>query len=236
MGKASSLILAAGVVVGLTIFGSLLGRSLVDFKAWDRVVTVKGLSERDYMADKVIWPVQFTVADNDLPGLYKTLASQSEQIEQFLTQQGLNAGEITVGKPDITDKLANQYGGNNDVSFRYSAVQTITVYSSRVDKVRSLMSKISQLLQNGIVLSAQNYNAQTEYIFTRLNDVKPAMVEEATKNARAVADKFAKDSDSTLGKIKQANQGQFSIYSRDQQHPYIKKVRVVSTIQYTLVD
>ena len=236
MGKTSSLILAAGVVVGLTIFGSLLGRSLVDFKAWDRVVTVKGLSEREYPADQVIWPVQFTAAENDLSVLYKTLASQSQQIEQFLIKQGLKADEITIGKPDITDKLANQYGGNNEVTFRYSAVQTITVYSDRVDKVRSLMSKISQLLQNGIVLSTQNYNAQTEYVFTRLNEVKPAMVEEATKNAREVADKFAKDSDSTLGKIKQANQGQFSIFSRDQQHPHIKKVRVVSTIQYTLVD
>ncbi|WP_018983209.1 SIMPL domain-containing protein [Salinimonas chungwhensis] len=236
MNKSATTILAIGIIIGLTLFGSILGHSLIAFKTWDRVVTVKGLSEKEYLADTVIWPVQFTAADNDLGALYQTIENQSAQINQFLLNAGLTQDEISIGKPDITDKLANQYGGNNNVKFRYSAIQTVTVYSERVEKVRQLMGQSSQLLQKGIVLSTQNYNAQTEFAFTRLNEVKPAMIEEATINAREVAQKFAKDSDSKLGKIKQANQGQFSIFSRDKQHPHIKKVRVVSTIQYTLVD
>ena len=81
-----------------------------------------------------------------------------------------------------------------------------------------------------------NYHSQTEYIFTRLNEVKPEMIEEATRKAREVAEKFASDSQSKLGKIKNASQGQFSIYARDKNNPHIKKVRVVSTVQYYLSD
>lgn len=236
MSKASSVILAAGIVIGLSLLALLLGRSVVEFKAWDRVVTVKGLSEKEYLADTVIWPLQFTVADNDVGGLYKTIEEQSSQIKDFLIAAGVQENEISIGEPAITDKLANQYGGNANVQFRYTANQTVTVYSDRVEHIRKLMSSSSQLVQKGIVLSTQSYEAQTEYVFTRLNEVKPEMIEQATLNAREVAQKFAKDSESKLGKIKRANQGQFSISARDKQHPHIKKIRVVSTIQYTLVD
>ena len=236
MNKASSLILSAGIVIGLSLLALLLGRALVEVKAWDRVVTVKGLSEKEYIADTVIWPLQFTVAANDVSELYKTIETQSAQIKAFLLAAGVQESEVSIGKPAITDKLANQYGGNANVQFRYTATQTVTVYSKRVEQVRKLMSSSSQLVEKGIVLSTQSYEAQTEYVFTRLNEVKPEMIEQATLNAREVAQKFAKDSDSQLGKIKRANQGQFSISARDKQHPHIKKIRVVSTIQYTLVD
>ena len=236
MNKASSLILSAGIIIGLSLLALLLGRALVEVKAWDRVVTVKGLSEKEYIADTVIWPLQFTVAANDVSELYKTIETQSAQINAFLLAAGVQESEVSIGKPAITDKLANQYGGNANVQFRYTATQTVTVYSKRVEQVRKLMSSSSQLVEKGIVLSTQSYEAQTEYVFTRLNEVKPEMIEQATLNAREVAQKFAKDSDSQLGKIKRANQGQFSISARDKQHPHIKKIRVVSTIQYTLVD
>ena len=236
MNKASSLILSAGIIIGLSLLALLLGRALVEVKAWDRVVTVKGLSEKEYIADTVIWPLQFTVAANDVSELYKTIETQSAQIKAFLLAAGVQESEVSIGKPAITDKLANQYGGNANVQFRYTATQTVTVYSKRVEQVRKLMSSSSQLVEKGIVLSTQSYEAQTEYVFTRLNEVKPEMIEQATLNAREVAQKFAKDSDSQLGKIKRANQGQFSISARDKQHPHIKKIRVVSTIQYTLVD
>ncbi|QCZ92795.1 SIMPL domain-containing protein [Salinimonas iocasae] len=236
MNKASSLILSAGIIIGLSLLALLLGRALVEVKAWDRVVTVKGLSEKEYIADTVIWPLQFTVAANDVSELYKTIETQSAQINAFLLAAGVQENEVSIGKPAITDKLANQYGGNANVQFRYTATQTVTVYSKRVEQVRKLMSSSSQLVEKGIVLSTQSYEAQTEYVFTRLNEVKPEMIEQATLNAREVAQKFAKDSDSQLGKIKRANQGQFSISARDKQHPHIKKIRVVSTIQYTLVD
>ena len=132
--------------------------------------------------------------------------------------------------------MAQQYGGNQPVELRYTASQTITVYSNDIDKVRGAMPKLTELGKMGIVFSQNNYDAQVEYIFSRLNDVKPKMIEESTTNARSVAEKFATDSQSRLGKIKKATQGQFSINNRDKNTPYIKQVRVVSTIEYYLAD
>ena len=98
------------------------------------------------------------------------------------------------------------------------------------------MSGLSSLGKKGIVFSASNYETRTEYIFSKLNDIKPEMIEEATNNAREVAQKFATDSQSRLGKIKRAYQGQFTISDRDNNNPHIKKVRVVSTVEYYLAD
>ncbi len=236
MSRMGAGILALGIVAGMGIAGWLLSDALVTFKTWDRVVTVKGLSEREYLADQVIWPIQFVEAGNDLPSLYEEIDAHAANVSQFLIRAGINESDITVGQPQITDKLAQQYGGGPRAEFRYSAIQTVTVYSADVKKVREVMSSIGSLLKDGIVLSTQNYNAQTQYVFTRLNEVKPEMIEEATVNAREVALKFASDSQSQLGKIRRANQGRFSISARDTHHPHIKKVRVVSTIEYTLVD
>lgn len=236
MNQYRSVPLAIAIVVGLGILGAQLAGAISDFKAWDRVVTVKGLSERDFEADHVIWPIQYTEASNDLSQLHNTLKSHSSAITQFLQDSGLPESDITVGRPEITDKLAQRYGGTGTVEFRYSALQTVTVYSTDIAKVRALMNNMTALLAKGIVLSEQGYNSRSEFVFSRLNEVKPAMIAEATINAREVALKFASDSNSQLGKIKRANQGQFTITSRDNQHPHIKRVRVVSTIQYTLVD
>lgn len=236
MKTTASVILAAGMIGGLALFGFQIGEALSDMKTWDRVVTVKGLSEREYIADQVIWPIQFVDAGNDLANLYDDIKSNSDAVVEFLVSKGIASEDVTIGKPEITDKLAQQYGGAERAKYRYTAMQTITVYSDEVEKVRTVMHEIGALLKQGIVLSEQRYQDQPDYVFTRLNEVKPAMIEEATLNAREVAQKFAKDSQSTLGKIKRANQGRFSISSRDAHHPHIKKVRVVSTIDYTLID
>jgi hypothetical protein len=148
---------------------------------------------------------------------------------------GFVADEISVASPTITDKWAQQYGENR-AELRYTAVQTLTVYSGKIAQARAVMSRLSELGRKGIVFSGANYQARTEYLFTGLNDVKPAMIEEATRHARAVAQKFAADSQSRLGKIRRASQGQFSILDRDQNNPHIKKVRVVSTVEYYLSD
>lgn len=236
MNKGAAAILAIGLVAGLSALGSLTGSALLEAKQWERSVVVKGLSEQEYLADQVIWPVQFIEAGNDLTALYASTARNSELVKQFLLQQGIDKASITIGLPEVTDKLAQRYGGNEDVTFRYSATQTVTVYTQNVPTVRRAMQHMSELMAKGVALSTESYQARTEFMFTRLNEVKPAMIEEATVNAREVAEKFANDSNSTLGKIKRANQGQFSISERDSQHPHIKIVRVVSTIEYTLVD
>jgi len=182
-----------------------------------------------------LWPIQFTVADNDLGGLYDTLERNAAEITRFLKNNGFGEGEISVSPPAIVDKLAQGYDKSR-IGFRYSATQTITVYSGNIDAVRSTMSRLADLGKKGIVLGGDTYQNRTEYLFTRLNEVKPEMVEEATMKAREVAQKFAADSHSRLGKIKQARQGQFSIADRDKNNPHIKKVRVVSTIEYYLSD
>ena len=236
MTKSSAAIVGVGLIAALGLLGAQLSDALIAFKTWDRVVTVKGLSEREYPADHVIWPIQYTEASNDLPALYRTLEGHADTIKTFLTEHGVNDGEVTINQPEVTDKLAQQYGGGGNVKYRYRASQTITVYSDDVDKVRAIMPAITDLLKDGIVFSAQQWDTKPQFVFSRLNDVKPEMIEEATVNAREVAEKFARDSQSQLGKIKRANQGQFSISDRDGHHPYIKKVRVVSTIEYTLID
>lgn len=235
-GQRGQAILGACVLLGLVALGWLLADAALRYREYERVVTVKGLSEREYPADVVIWPIQFTVASNGLEAIYQTLDEQTTAILEFLKSAGIQAAELSTSAPAITDKSAQQYGGQNRAEFRYTASRSVTVYSDRVDAVRAVMGRLSELGRGGIVFTDGGYQGQTEYLFTRLNAVKPEMIEEATRNAREVAQKFAEDSQSTLGKIRSASQGQFSIRDRDRNTPHIKNVRVVSTITYYLSD
>jgi hypothetical protein len=234
--NSSALILGVCVLLGLSSLGWLLGQAAIEYRAHERSVTVKGLAEREVAADIVIWPIAFTEAGNDLPGLYQALEQATDSIREYLRAQGVSDSDISVSPPAITDKLAQQYGSGQPAEFRYSALQTVTVYSTQVELVRNAMNGLAELGKRGIAFTGAGYQNQTEYIFTGLNDIKPAMIEAATRAARAVALKFAQDSDSRLGKIKSASQGQFSINDRDKNNPHIKKVRVVSTVEYYLSD
>lgn len=229
----AALVLAAGMVAGAWI----LGQALLQFKQADRSVQVKGLSEREVPADTAIWPVSFSEADNDLPRLYQTLQEKNAKIAAFLQSSGFGPEEISVSAPSITDRQAQDYGNVQLAErLRYSGKSTLTVFTRKIDLVRSAMTRLGELGKQGIALSADNYENRTQFMFTGLNTLKPAMIEEATKNARVSAEKFAKDSDSRLGKIRRANQGQFSIEDRDASTPHIKKVRVVSSVEFSLVD
>ncbi len=234
--NAQALILGMFIFLGLAALGYLLGSAALKFKAFERSVTVKGLSEREYPADIVIWPSQVTAADNQLEGLYAQLEKSTADIRAFLLKAKIAESEITVSAPSITDKLAQRYGNNEKVEFRYTAMQTVTVYSNDVERVRSQMNRLGELGKRGIAFTEGDYQNREEYLFTRLNEVKPEMIQEATTKAREVAQKFAEDSNSRLGKIKRASQGSFSISPRDKNNPHIKKVRVVSTIEYYLSD
>ena len=227
--------LGALVGAGLVLMGWILGSSAIRFKGFERVVSVKGLAEREVPADIALWPIRFTAANADLPALYVSLEADTRQVVAFLTEAGFDAAELTVAAPTVTDKLAQQYGNQDRVQLRYAAQQTITVYSKKVDLVRATMNRLAELGKKGIAFGGQEYG-QTEYLFTGLNDVKPAMIEEATRKAREVAEKFANDSSSKLGKIRSANQGQFTITDRDSNTPHIKNVRVVATVDYYLSD
>lgn len=224
-------ILAAGMVAGSAILAS----SLIEFRAMERVVQVKGLSEREVAADSVIWPIKFNDVDNNLTTLVANLERKNEQIQAFLKLQGFSQKEITIAVPQIVDRQAGYYDPNAN-QMRYTASSTVTVYSNNVDLVHQAMAKLLELSKTGIAIAGQDYDSKPEFIFSGLNELKPDMIEEATRNAREVATKFAADSDSKLGKIKTASQGQFSITDRDSNTPYIKKVRVVATVDYYLSD
>ncbi|MHB1094224.1 SIMPL domain-containing protein [Thiobacillus sp.] len=223
--------------VGLIVAAWVLGQAVLQFKQADRGVEVKGLAEREVPADVAIWPVAFSEADNDLPRLYQTLQEKNVKIAAFLQASGFKPEEISISAPSITDRQAQDYGNAQLAErLRYSGKSTLTVYTRQIDRVREAMAHLGELGKQGIALSSDNYENRTQFLFTGLNALKPAMIEEATKNARISAEKFAKDSDSRLGKIRRANQGQFSIEDRDASTPYIKKVRVVSSVEYRLID
>lgn len=232
----SAALLAAGLVLGLAVLGVLLGDAAVRFKEYERTVAVKGLSEREYPADTVIWPIQFSVASNELGGLYGIIETNTAAIRAYLSERGIADGEITLAPPVIVDKAAQRYGEGPRAEFRYTALQTVTVYSGNVERVREAMTGLASLGRQGIALTGGEFENAPEYLFTRLNDVKPEMIQEATTKAREVAAKFAADSASSLGRIRTASQGQFTIEPRDKNNPHIKKVRVVSTVEYYLAD
>lgn len=224
---------AAIIAIGFVLLGVLIKDGINDFKDKERIVTVKGLAEMEVAADKVVWPVVYKEIGNDPEALYATMEQKNKAIVRYLKSNGVLDEEISISPSEVIDMKAERYG-NHDAPYRYNATSVITVVSKHVDNVRKLMSRQAELLKQGIAISGGDYQYNVTYEFTGLNEIKPQMIEEATKNARAAAEKFAKDSDSSLGKIRNASQGQFSITDRDAHTPYIKTIRVVTTINYYL--
>ena len=187
------------------------------------------------MANKVTWPIVTKEMGNDLVAIYDKIQKNNAAIIKFLKTNGIEENEISVNPPAVTDRLADSYNAEN-VRVRYNVTNVIVVTSSKVDQVRQLIDRQTDLMKEGVAVVAENYQYQTTYEYTDLNSIKPEMIAEATRNAREAADKFAADSQSRLGKIKTARQGQFSIEDRDQYTPYIKNIRVVTSIDYYLED
>ncbi len=235
MNTVTAALLGILVAVGLGVAGFFVGDGFYAARALERTVEVKGLAEREVPADTAIWPLQFVVAGNELEPLLAQLEQQGEQVRAFLTLRGFGENEISMSAPNIIDRLAQGYGDPN-VKLRYSVSQVATVFTSDIEAVRGAGGELLELGKAGIVLNQDNYELRTQYLFNGLNAIKPEMIEEATRNAREVAEKFAADSASRLGKIRSARQGQFSISDRDSNNPHVKNVRVVSTLEYYLVD
>ncbi len=231
---AASFVIAVGIAGGLAVLGTQIDSAVGRFVDRDRVVTVKGLAEQQVPADRVIWPVTFRELGNDLQEVFGRINSRAAVVVNFLRAGGIDPREIAISVPTVDDAQANNYGGNQR-AFRYSLTQTVTVSTNKVQAVLSLMQKQSELIGRDITL-ANDYNYRTRFDFTGLNGIKPKMIETATVNAREAAQKFAQDSGSTLGKIRRASQGQFTISNRDENTPYIKNVRVVTTVEYFLKD
>ena len=220
-------------MAGLVVLGIMIPTAVMKYRSFDRTVNVKGLCEKEVRADKVIWPIVYKVMSDNVQSIYSQIDAANAVIVDFLKAGGVTEDEMTVSVPQISDKLANEYGDTNR-AFRYIAKNVVTVCTSDVDKVLALMASQADLLKKGVVTVGNDWENPVEFRYEGLNGIKPEMIEEATQNARETAEKFAKDSDSSLGKIKTANQGTFTIEDRDSNTTYIKKVRVVTSVTYYL--
>lgn len=241
--------LGALLAFGLIVGGWELGSQIKATRLGDRYVTVKGLVERTVKSDLAIWPITYKEAGDDLSSVSAKTENDKKVVLDFLNAQGIQAAEIELGVIRVVDTQANEYGGGNRAPHRYIVEQQITVRTARVDQVAVATQKTMQLLQKGIVMNS-NPGQGVSYKFTGLNSIKPDMITEATRNARAAADRFAFDSGSKVGSIRQANQGVFSILPADQgsdageggepgigyaaDSSLMKTVRVVTTVQYYL--
>lgn len=235
MQQSSAFVLGLFLLLSAGALGMGLGSSVVKYKQLERTVSVKGLAETEVEADVVIWPIQFTRTGNDLGKLYQELERDTKLVKTFLEGEGFSAEELTTSAPVVFDRLSNQYGPAEG-GFRYILTQTLSLYSTQVANARAAMVGLGELGKQGVTFKSDMYENRVEYLFTQLNAIKPAMLKEATLSARAAAQTFADDSQSKLGKIKAASQGQFSISDRDKNTPHIKTVRVVSTVVYYLND
>jgi hypothetical protein len=222
-----SLILAVGIIV----LGLCIKSGINTFANKDRKVTVKGLAEREVNADKVTWSISTKETGNDLPALYERINEQSNKIKAFLKANGIDEKEITVNAPTVSDLEAREWG-DNQKNFRYIINTTVTVATSKVKEVNAAIYKQGELLKQGVAIDSSYPN----YEYASFQQMKPEMMAEAIKNAQKTAEQFAEASDSELGNIQTAGQGQFEIEDRDQNTPYIKKLRVVTTITYSLND
>ena len=248
-----ALALGLCVMFGLIVGGWVLGAQVKAMKLADRYVTVKGLVERTVKADTGLWSLSFKEAGNDLPQVFARSEADKDRLLAFFNQQGFAPADLSVGQVAVTDLQANEYTTNRPIN-RYIVQQTVTVTTKDVDRLAKAGEKTAELVQAGIVIAAGEGRAATgiTYKFTGLNALKPDMITEATRNARASADRFAADSGSQVGSIRSANQGVFSISASgigaspaaDEEgggaetqadSTIMKTVRVVSTIDYYLV-
>lgn len=220
--------LAAGLLGG----GFLLGRSIERSRIADRHVTVKGLSEREVPADLALWPLVFSVTGNDLQVVQGEIEADAATIGRFLADRGFDPEEWSLSAPRITDWQAQAMGSNAPPE-RYQAESTITLRTPKVDELRQAITRSGELVKNGVTL-VRSWEVTTQYLFTRLEEIKPEMIAEATRDARRAAEQFATDSGTRVGAIRSAQQGYFSIEDRDPFSPEVKRVRVVTTVEYLL--
>lgn len=223
------------IAVAIVVMGVCLKAGIDNFTNKDRRVTAKGLAEREVAADKVTWPIVSVELGNDLPQLYNKINSTTSKIRTFLKENGVPDEDISVNPPVVQDKNANLYS-NERVVNRYNITSVITVTSNDVAKIRGIISRQGELLRQGVAIIDGGYENPIVYEYTGFNEIKPEMMKEAIANAQATAEQFAGNCNSELDKIITATQGQFSILDRDNNSPHIKKIRVVSTITYSLKD
>lgn len=229
MEKFKSIIVAVILALGLVALGYAIKGGIDNFTNKDRKVTVKGLSEKEVPANRVTWSISVYETGNELSSLYDRMTASAKKVTDWLVQKGIAESEIAVNAPDLDDRVSNRYS-NEYIPFNYKLTTYISVTSGNVDLVKRIVNEQGELIRKGIALGGYN---PVEYDYTAFQEMKPKMMDEAISNAKITAEQFAKNCGSKLGKIVTADQGQFSVYSKDD-NPSIIKLRVVSTITYSL--
>lgn len=219
------------LALGVGYAGHTVGEGLRTLRVGDRQVVVKGLAEREVAADLVVWPITFSETGNDLGEIYDRIQANAERIASFLADNGLGDAEAALSPPRVQDHLADGYRQEQPRN-RYRAEVTYTVRSGDVAAIKAAMERSGELIRAGVAFTP--WGAPTQFFFTGLNDIKPELLAEATAQARVAAEQFARDSGSRVGGIRHANQGVITIGDRDANTPEIKRVRVVTTVAYSL--
>jgi hypothetical protein len=222
------------IALGLLGAGWFAGQGMAKLRTADRFVTVKGSAEKIVDADLVVWPLSQTVGGNELGAVQAQLDANTATIRTFLAGAGFKDDEIVVSPPRLEDRWSYAYGENRPPE-RYRYSNTVTLRTSRVREALVALRRSGDIVAKGVLLNTEE-GGGPEFDYTRLNDIKPALIAEATEAARKSAEQFAKDSGARLGGIRSANQGVVSISDRDRGSPQVKTVRVVTTVEYFLKD
>ena len=236
-----SAVLAAIIALGLIVGGWFVGDGFRGMRTADRSVIVKGVSERVVTANLGLWPLRFVSADDVMSVAQARVEAQRRAVMAFLRRHGIDSTTTELQSLDVTDTRANPYGGPTPPN-RFIVSMSIMVRSEDPARIQAASQRVAELLDAGVVLSSQDrgFGGGPTFLFTRLNDLKPEMIAEATASARKAAEQFAKDSRSGLGGIRRANQGVFEILPRDQAPGIMestqiqKTLRVVTTVEYLL--
>jgi hypothetical protein len=239
------LIAAFLLALGLALGGYFIGHGFAEGRRAERYVTVKGLAERAVTADLATWPLRFTATSDDLSAAEAKIAADLGALRAFLAEAGFAPEEIEVLRLEVTDLLAQPYRPEGSEDNRYILAETLVVRSGDVARVAEASRSIGRLIGQGVVLAD---TGGPRYAFTHLNAIKPALLAEATANARQAAAQFATDSGAHLQGIRRANQGVIQILGRDEieggsaggavpePNQIEKKIRVVATLDYLLTD
>ena len=230
-------IAALVLALGAGLAGGLIGKGFRDARTADRYVSVRGLAEKIVKADVAIWTLQVSSGGNDLGHVQAKIDDDVKAIREFLTTGGLAETEVTPQRLEVQDLLAQPWRSGPVGEARYTVSHTLIARTENVDAVAALAQRTGELVRRGVVL---NDLGGPVYVFTKLNDIKPGMIAEATRNARESAEQFATDSRSHITGIHRAVQGLFQILPRDEspavseQSQREKKIRVVTTMEYLL--
>jgi hypothetical protein len=231
---AAGTLAALCVATGLLGAGWFAGQGMAKLRTADRFVTVKGSAEKIVDADLVVWPLSQTVGGNELGAVQAQLDANTATIRTFLAGAGFKDDEIVVSPPRLEDRWSYAYGENRPPE-RYRYSNTVTLRTSRVREALVALRRSGDIVAKGVLLNTEE-GGGPEFEYTKLNDIKPALIAGATEAARKSAEQFAKDSGARLGGIRSANQGVVSISDRDRGSPQVKTVRVVTTVEYFLKD